>query len=127
MARTIGPVGPYIQKTYGSESLMTRGYAVTSGVADGNATAITAAGQRAVGILKEDVLVIGAPASVTRVGDEVGIAGAAIPYGSYVKADALGRLVPIAGTAGEEVIGRAESTAAALGDEVLVFVLPSVR
>lgn len=127
MARSIGPVAPNSPKTYGSESLMTRGYAVASGLLDGNATAIITAGQRALGILEEDVLAVGRGAKVNRFGDSVGIAGAPVPYGSYVKADAAGRLVPIAGTAGEEVVGRAESTASGLGDEVLVFVLPSVR
>jgi hypothetical protein len=65
---------------------------------------------------------------VTRIGDGVAIAGAAIPFGTYVKVDAVGRPVPVVGTVGggEQIVGRAESTASALGDEVVIFVLPSV-
>ena len=127
MSRTVAPCGPTNQKTYPAETLMTRGYAVAKGLADGNATAVTTAGQRAVGIVAESVTVVGGGASVVRHGDTPAIAGGAVAYGDYVKADAVGRLVTIAGTAGEEVVGRAESTATGLGDEFLVFVMPHVR
>ena len=124
--RTVGPVSIINEKTYGAESLITLGYAVQHGVADGNATAITAAGQRALGIASLDItsLALTAALPVVRFGDARAIAGAAVPYGAYVIADAVGRLVPAAGVAGEEIVGRAESTASGLGDEFLVFVHP---
>lgn len=124
--RTVGPVGITNPKTYGAESGLTRGYAAQKGVKDGNVTAVTGAGQRAFGIVAETVS-SGEAATVVRFGDALAIAGGTVAYGDYVKVDATGKLVTIAGTAGEEIVGRAESAAAASGNEFIVFVLPSVR
>jgi hypothetical protein len=126
--RTVGPVGPINEKTYLSQSLLSKGLAAKAGTVDGSSTAVTGAGQRALGIVSNDVTVIGNPAPIVRHGDTVGIAGAAIANDNYLKVNATGQLVPVAGGAGsgEEVVGRAQSTANALGDEICVFVNPFV-
>jgi hypothetical protein len=124
--RTVGTVGPINEKTYPAESILTGGYAVGRGVKDGNCTAVTAAGQRCVGIVSTDVAQAGYAAPVVRMGDTLAVAGGPIAYLDYLKTDAVGRLVTIAGTAGEEIVARAESSATALGDSLVVFVMPSV-
>lgn len=125
--RTIAPViGP--DKTYIPATAVQRGYGVTiAGVSLGSCAAINAAGQRGVGICSADTAA-GTPVVVGRFGDQVAFAGAAFQPGVYLKFDAAGRVVAVAGGAGsgEEVIGRAESSSTALGDEVVVFVSPFV-
>ena len=126
-SRTVGPQGLSTAKTYTAEgAALVRGFCMKSGANVGGINVQTAVGAQCVGVLAENTINIGDPASVVRFGDTVGIAGAAIPYESYVKSDASGRLIPITGTPGEQVVGRAESAAAALGDEIVVFVLPFV-
>ena len=124
--RTIGCVGITNSKTYMSESLLTFGYGAAKGVLDGNCTAITAAGQRGLGIVAADVASVGASSNITRLGDALAIAGGPISTGDYVKFDAVGRVVTST-AAGDEIIGRAESTAVNVGDQLIVFVMPSIR
>lgn len=120
--RNVGPQGAINEKTYTSEGALTRGYAVTGGVSDGDVAAITALGQPVIGIVSIDISGAGFPAPVVRLGDCPAIAGAAIAYGAKVKPDAAGRMIPAA--AGDQVAGRAENTATGLGDEFIVFVCP---
>ena len=120
--RTVGPVGAINEKTYTSESLITLGYVVMAGVADGNCTAMTALGQPMLGIASDAAPSAGYATPIVRMGDARAIAGAAIPYGALVKGNAAGQLIPCA--AGDASVGRAESTASGVGDEFLVFVFP---
>ncbi len=122
MPRTTGPVGPTNLKTYAAESLLTRGYVATTGAAVGNCTAVTAAGQVSLGIVAEDVLAVGHPASIVRFGDAPAIAGGVVAVGAPVKPNAAGKLV--AASTGDATIGRAECAATGDGDEFLVFVFP---
>ena len=124
--RTIGCVGIINPKTYMSESLLTFGYGAAKGALDGNCTAITAAGQRGIGIVAADVTAVGASSNITRFGDALAIAGGPISNGDYVKFDAVGRVVTST-AASDEIIGRAESTAVNVGDQLIVFVMPSIR
>jgi hypothetical protein len=127
--RKTGPQGHTNSKTYAAEAAnMTRGFAVKVGVNVGGCNIQTTAGGRGIGVLAESTISIGDAATVVRQGDAVGIAGGAITIGTYVKANASGKLVAVTGTAGdgEEVIGRAESPASADGDEFIVFVNPFV-
>ncbi len=123
--RTVGPV-PGPDKTYTAGGACTRGYAAIKGATDDAALQATVAGSRCIGVFAQDA-VQGKPVRVSRRDDQVAIAGAAIALGDYVKVDATGRFITITGTPGEEIIGRAESTATAAGDEFVLFILPSVR
>lgn len=126
-SRTVGPQGHTNTKTYTAEGAgLTRGLCMKAGANVGGVNLQTAAGGQVIGILAESTIAIGDPAAVVRDGDTPAIAGAAIAYGAYVKSDAAGRVIPITGTAGEQVVGRAESATAALGDELIVFVKPFV-
>ena len=118
--RNAGPQGYINEKTYQSESAMTAGYVATAGIADGNCTAVTATGQTPLGIVSDGVAAAGYGCAVTRGGDCPAIAGAAIPYGSDVMSDAVGRLIPW--TAGNKIVGRAENTATGLGDQFICYV-----
>lgn len=107
-----------------------RGLAVVQG-GSGDNYAATAASANVVclGIQNEASVAAGDPISVTELGDAIAIAGAAITAGAYVKCTATGQLIPITGTAGdgENIVGRAKSSASAQGDEFMIFVLPSVN
>ena len=118
--RNVGPQGMINEKTYQGESAIPLGYVATVGIADGNVTAVTAAGQTPVGIVSDGVTSAGYACAVTRNGDARAIAGAAIAYGQDVMSDAAGRLIPW--TAGNKIVGRAENTATGLGDEFVCYV-----
>jgi len=131
--RTMGPVGiPEIRTRRAETAGIQRGYAVGQGAADGGGALITVLNTRAVGIagdLPSAGTSVGDAFPVVQDGETVGIAGAVITAGQYVKADATSRLIPAVAAAGsgEEVIGRAQSGAAAVGDEFIVDVHPFVK
>lgn len=124
--RNIGPVGPVNAKTYPTEAAVSRGYGVKVGAAEGNATAVAAAGAQGIGIALEDQLVVGGPLAVARHGDTVAIAGSAATQGEYAKFNAAGQVIPVVrgATTTEEVIGRFESNPTQAGDECIIFVDP---
>lgn len=127
MASTGNPVsGP--TKTYVADGVITAGCAVMfSTVTAGRIVQVSAANAPSIGIA--DIPgTAGTPVRVTRAGDTPATAGGVITAGQYVKTDASGKLVAVTGTAGdgENIVGRAESAAAASGDNFVLFVNPSV-
>jgi hypothetical protein len=107
-----------------------RGLALVQGGSGDNYLATAAAaGVQCIGIQDEAAVSAGDPITCIELGDAVAIAGAAITAGQYLKATAAGQLIPITGTAGdgENIVARAKSSATAAGDELVVFVLPSVN
>ena len=126
MALTQGPVsGPV--KTYIADGPIAAGTAVVFGAQAGHVIAASVAGAVVAGIADQTVTA-GQPVRVTRQGDTTAIAGGAITHGQYVKSDASGHLVAVTGTSGdgENIIGRAESDTVNVGDQLVVFVAPSV-
>ena len=87
------------------------------------AAGVAAAGGNALGVAKTDAAV-GDALAVDVLGTAVVVAGAAIPAGSAVEADASGRAVPQ--NAGK-TLGRLKpsQSAAALGDLVEVILIPN--
>ena len=127
MATTGHPVsGP--TKTYVTDGAVGQGLAVVfSNVTAGNILQASAANAQAIGVA-DFTAVSGAPVRVTRQGDTQAVAGAAIAAGQYVKTNANAQLIPVTGTAGdgENIVGRAESSATAAGDLFVLYVNPSV-
>ncbi len=131
--RVTGPVGIPVIRTRAAETAgILRGYAVGQGVADNGGKLITVLNSRVVGVAGD------VPLNGTNVGDAfpcvqdgetVAIAGAVIAAGQYVKADATSRFIPAvaASGSGEEIAGRAQSSALVVGDEFIIDVAPSVK
>lgn len=95
--------------------------AVTEGQAVTAAGIVAGAGLNALGFA-QSAGAIGARISLTSLGIAKAIAGAAIAAGSAVELNATGQVITkAAGVA----VGRALTAAAALGDEVEVFVIPN--
>ncbi|MDR3797969.1 MAG: hypothetical protein P4K93_07440 [Terracidiphilus sp.] len=131
--RVMGPVGiPEIRTRMAETAGILRGLAVAQGVADGGGKLITVLNTRVVGVAG-DVPVggtaVGDAFPVVQGGETVAIAGAVIAAGQYVKADATSRFIPAVGASGtgEEIAGRAQSSAAVVGDEFIIDVLPMVK
>jgi hypothetical protein len=129
----MGPVGiPAIRTRVAETAAILRGLAVAQGVADNGGKLVTVLNTRVVGIAG-DVPVAGTNVGdafpVVQHGETPAIAGAVIAAGQYVKADATSRFIPATGTAGvsEEIFGRAQSSAAAAGDEFILLIAPMVN
>jgi hypothetical protein len=106
-----------------------RGLGVVAGGSGDDYRGIAAgAGVQILGVQDEASAAAGDPISVVELGDAMAIAGAAIAAGNFVKVTATGQFIPVTGTAGggENVAGWAKSSAAAQGDEFILFVSPSV-
>jgi|ERR1039457_4839206 len=131
--RVMGPVGiPAIRTRVAETAGILRGYAVAQGVADNGGKLITVLNTRVIGVAGDVPLAgtsVGDPFPVVEDGETVAIAGAVITAGQYVKADATSRFIPAVGAAGtgEEIAGRAQSSAAVVGDEFIIDVAPSVK
>jgi hypothetical protein len=107
-----------------------RGLALVQGGSGDNYLATAAAaGAQCIGVQSEASAYAGDPITCVELGEAIAIAGAAVNAGQYVKTNAAGQLIPVTGTAGdgEQIVGRAKSSAEAAGDEFVVFVLPSVN
>jgi hypothetical protein len=131
--RVMGAVGiPAIRTREAESAGILRGYAVAQGVADNGAKLVTVLNTRVIGVAG-DVPVVGTSVGdafpVVQDGETVAIAGAVIAAGQYVKADATSRFIPAVGAAGtgEEIAGRAQSSAAVAGDEFIIDFAPSVK
>lgn len=131
--RVMGAVGiPAIRTREAETAGILRGYAVAQGVADNGAKLVTVLNTRVIGVAGDVPLAgtgVGDPFPVVQDGETVGIAGAVIAAGQYVKADATSRFIPAVGAAGagEEIAGRAQSSAAVVGDEFIIDFAPSVK
>jgi hypothetical protein len=129
----MGPVGiPEIRTRVAETAGILRGYAVGQGVADDGGKLIAVLNTRVIGVAG-DVPVAGTNVGdafpVVQDGETVAIAGAVIAAGQYVKADATSRFIPAVGAAGsgEEIAGRAQSSALVIGDEFIIDFVPSVK
>lgn len=107
-----------------------RGLGLVQGGSGDNYLGVAAgAGVQIIGVQEEASVNAGDPIACVELGDCVAIAGGAINAGQYVKVTATGQFIAITGTAGdgEQIAGRAKSSAAAAGDEFVLLVLPSVN
>lgn len=92
---------------------------VKFGAADGEVLLAVAPADLAIGITQETTPTLGERVDVTLAGSELVEAGAAIPRGSRITADATGRAAVAA--AGNTVIGIALESATAAGERIRVL------
>jgi hypothetical protein len=105
MKTSVGTIGNKKTRPYTGPAGTAFGIAVKQGATDGAVILVTGSGQRCIGIVEE--------------AEQVAIAGAAIVADQDLIVDATGRLIPSV-TAGDQVLARAVTSAAAAGDEVVV-------
>lgn len=123
---TTGVIGSPLKRTYQAGAAnIKRGTAVIQG-ADDNHVLPATANAVCLGFLEEDALNIGDPASVIETGEAVAIIGAAVAAGQYLIANAAGQLIPSTAAA-DQVIARAISSGAVLGDYITVLITPFIR
>lgn len=103
-----------------------RGYALVQGAADSQVVLATAANAPVFAIAEDSTANVGDPVSAILDREAVAIAGAAVAAGQWVISDATARLVPTAAS-GDNIVGRALSSATAAGDEFVIFLNPSIR
>ena len=101
---------------------------VKHGAGDRNATPATAATDFLIGVVNETPIALGERCDVVRVGIAWVEAGAVIPRGSPLTADAVGRAVVAAPAAGvnNRIIGFADEAAAAIGDVIRFIIEPGL-
>jgi Uncharacterized conserved protein (DUF2190) len=101
---------------------------VKHGSGDRNVTPATAATDFIVGVVNETSINAGERADVVRVGIAWVEAGAAIPRGSPITADGVGRAVVAAPAAGvnNRIIGFADEAATAAGDVIRFVIEPGL-
>ena len=119
MKSVVGVIGSRRTRPYTGPAGTSYGLAVKQGGADNAVILPTASGQRCIGIVEETDVANSGLLSVIWEGECIAIAGAAIPADSDLIANAAGQLIPSV-TAADQVIARAVTSAAALGDEVVV-------
>lgn len=124
-----GRVQGGILRSYVADVALVAGVAVIAGVAANSVKLPTAANQRALGITAA-ACAAGDPVDVLIQGEIIAIADAAITRGDYVKINAVtGQLASLTladGTTYQHVVGIALETAAAQGDEILVYAQPAI-
>lgn len=122
---TAQPVGPVNSKTYRAEgtlTYLTRGRAACKGTAEDQCKASTGAAARCLGVVDETPSAVGQPVNVIRHGECIAISGqAALLPGTRVKVEIEGDFID-ADAADVESVGYAVTTAAADGDEFVIFV-----
>lgn len=101
---------------------------VKHGSGDRNVTPATAATDFIIGVVNETSINAGERADVVRVGIAWVEAGAAIPRGSPITADGVGRAVVAAPAAGvnNRIIGFADEAATAAGDVIRFAIEPGL-
>jgi hypothetical protein len=120
-----GPVGTNRIRAYNGPAGTGYGLAVAQG-ADDNSVVLPAAGHRCLGITVEPDTNLTGLLGVARDGEVPAIIGAAVEADQDLIADAAGRLVPSV-TDGDQVIARAITSGAALGDEIIVEITKFVK
>ncbi len=124
---TTGVCGQSHSRTYQATAAnQLRGLALVQGADDAHLSTAAAANAQALGVQAESTLYAGDPISAVLWGETTAIAGAAITAGQYVITNAAGQFVPSTAI-GDNVVGRAISSAAVLGDEFVIFVNPFIR
>jgi len=119
MKTTVGLIGDQRTRPYTGPAGTTYGLAVKQGGADGAVILPTGSGQRCLGIVAESDLANTGELLIIWQGEAIAIAGAAIAADVDLIVDAAGRVIPSV-TDLDQVIARAVTSAAALGDEVVV-------
>ncbi|QHN04420.1 hypothetical protein FTO74_14385 [Granulicella sp. WH15] len=104
---------------------MKRGTAVMQG-ADPQHVIPATANAQCLGLLEEDVINVGDDCAVRVSGEAVFIAGAVLNAPAYLVSNATGQLIPSAAI-GDNVIARAVSSIAAIGDYGTAFITPFIR
>lgn len=124
---TTGVVGKAHTRTYQAAAAnQFRGLVLVQGANDNTLATSAAANALPIGIQEETTVFVGDPVSAVLLGEATAICGAAVAAGQYVVSNAAGQLIPSAAI-GDNVVGRAISSAAVAGDEFIIFVSPFIR
>jgi len=119
MKTTVGLIGDQRTRPYTGPAGTTYGLAVKQGGSDGAVILPTGSGQRCIGLVAESDLALTGELLIVWEGEAIGIAGAAIAADQDLIANAAGQLIPSV-TDLDPVLARAVTSAAALGDELVV-------
>jgi hypothetical protein len=119
MKTTVGLIGDQRTRPYTGPAGTGYGLAVKQGGSDGAVILPTGSGQRCIGLVAESDVANTGELLIVWQGEAIGIAGAAIAADVDLIANAAGQLIPSV-TAADQVLARAVTSAAALGDEVVV-------
>lgn len=119
---------PMLVINYVADAAISINRLVKMGTGDRAVTTSAAATDFTIGVVNEVAPAIGERVDVVRMGIAWVEAGAAIPRGSPITADAVGRAVVAAPAAGvnNRIIGFADETAAAAGDVIRFMIEPGV-
>ena len=119
---------PLLAINYVADAAIPINRLVKLGTGDRNVTLATAATDFILGPVNETAIAIGERVDVVRVGIAWVEAGAAIPRGSPITADAVGRAVVAAPGVGvnNRIIGFADETATAAGDVIRFMIEPGL-
>jgi hypothetical protein len=119
MKTTVGLIGDQRTRPYTGPAGTTYGLAVKQGGSDGAVILPTGSGQRCIGLVAESDLANTGELLIIWQGEAIAIAGAAITADQDLIANAAGQLIPSV-TDLDPVLARAVTSAAALGDEIVV-------
>ena len=119
---------PLLAVNYVADAAIPINRLVKFGTGDRNVALAVAATDFIIGPVNETAIAIGERVDVVRVGIAWVEAGAAIPRGSPITADAVGRAVVAAPLAGinNRIIGFADETATAAGDVIRFMIEPGL-
>lgn len=117
---------PLLAVNYVADAAIAINRLVKQGTGDRNVTPSVAATDFTIGVVNETAVAVGERCDVVRMGIAWVEAGAAIPRGSPLTADAVGRAVVSAPAAGvnNRIIGFADETATAAGDVIRFMIEP---
>ena len=119
---------PLLAVNYVADAAIPINRLVKFGTGDRNVTLATAATDFILGPVNETAIAVGERVDVVRVGIAWVEAGAAIPRGSPITADAVGRAVVAAPGVGvnNRIIGFSDETATAVGDVIRFMIEPGL-
>ena len=124
---TTGVIGQSHTRTFQATAAnQLRGLALVQGADDNHLSTAAAANAQVIGVQAESTLNAGDPLTAVLSGEATCIAGAAIGAGTYFIATATGQFIPSTAI-GDNVVGRAVSSAALAGDEFVGFIQPFIR